>query len=160
MQKLFTSDRKFNELNLEMEKKDALHDQVLTRQTSVENDLKRELEVLKNRLASARTGSKAESEMYQETLEKFSQQERCISELEAKLCDLASENADLVVQLKQRRESVSSGDADSSFDHHHPVSKNTGSSSSGVSSDLSDSDNASDPGHQSPSQVSIMSPLI
>ena len=39
MQKLVTADRKFNELNLEMEKKESLHNQLLARQLSIETDI-------------------------------------------------------------------------------------------------------------------------
>ena len=100
--------------------------------------------------------------MYQESVEKFSQQERCITELEAKLSDLQQENSELSRQLEKRRESISSGEfphhaketsvlSDSSFEHS--TTKTTG-SSSGVSSDLSDSDNeTADPEQCSPSEV-------
>ena len=57
-----------------MEKKEAAHAQMVTRQSVIETDLKKEMEGLRVSLASARTGSKAESEMYQESLQKFSQQ--------------------------------------------------------------------------------------
>ena len=68
-----------------MEKKETLHNQVLGRQLSIETDLKKQVEAAHNKLASAELGIKAESEMYQESCEKFAHQERCISELEAKL---------------------------------------------------------------------------
>ena len=61
-----------------MEKREAAHGQMVARQTVIETDLKKEMEGLRVSLASARTGSKAESEMYQETLEKFSQQVRTL----------------------------------------------------------------------------------
>jgi len=165
LQKVLTADRKFNELSLEMAKKETLHNQILDRQRSIESDLKKEVDAAHNKLNSARLGFKAESEMYQDSLERFSHQERCISELEAKCSDLERENSELVStlrQLEKRRESISSGDfphshhvkdpsvlSDSSFEHS--TTKTTG-SSSGVSSDLSehsDSDNdTSDPGQE------------
>ena len=168
MQKLVTADRKFNELNLEMEKKESLHNQLLARQLSIETDLKKEVDAVQNKLASARLGFKAESQMYQEKVERFAQQERCINQLEAKCADLQRENSELLTsmrQLEKRRESISSAEfphhakdpsvlSDSSFEHS--TTKTTG-SSSGVSSDLSDSDNdTSDPGQCSPAQVNLI----
>ena len=140
-----------------MEKTDNKHKQILDRQLAIEKDLKKEVDSLQSKLSTTNLGFKAESEMYQESLQKFSQQERCISELEAKLSDLQQENSELSRQLEKRRESISSGDfhhvkdpsvlSDSSFEVSG--TKTTG-SSSGVSSDLSehsDSDNdTSDPG--------------
>ena len=137
--------------------------QIHERQLSIENDLKKEVDNLQGKLQSAKTGYQAESEMYRESLEKFAQQERCIKELEAKINDLHRENSELNHQLKKRRESVSSEEfnhgknssvlSDSSFEH--ATTKTTG-SSSGVSSDLSDSDNdTSDPENGSPSQEFI-----
>jgi len=163
LQKLFSSDRKFQELKLDIEKKEATNKQILERQLAIESDLKREVENLQGKLQSAKMGFQAESEMYQESLEKFAQQERCITELEAKVSDLHQENAELSLQLKKRRESISSEEfhhaknpsvlSDSSFEH--ATTKTTG-SSSGVSSDLSDSDNdTSEPGNNSPSQEFI-----
>ena len=58
-----------------MAKKETLHNQILDRQRSIESDLKRELDVAHNKLTSARLGFKAESEMYQDSLERFAQQE-------------------------------------------------------------------------------------
>lgn len=164
LQKLVTADRKFNEFKLEVEKKDNKHKQILERQLTLEKDLKKEVDSLQSKLSSTNLGFKAESEMYQESLQKFSQQERCISELEAKLSDLQQENSELSRQVEKRRESISSGEfhhhakdpsvlSDSSFEHS--TTKTTG-SSSGVSSDLSDSDNdTSDPGQCSPSEEFI-----
>jgi len=160
LQKLFSSDRKLKEFKLEVEKKETTNKQILDRQLSIENDLKKEVENLQSKLQSAKMGYQAESEMYQESLEKFAQQERCITELEAKLSDLHQENSELTHQMEKRRESISSGEfhhsknpsvlSDSSFEH--ATTKTTG-SSSGVSSDLSDSDNdTSEPGNNSPSQ--------
>ena len=65
-----------------MEKTDNKHKQILDRQLTIEKDLKKEVDSLQSKLSSTNLGFKAESEMYQESLQKFSQQERCISELE------------------------------------------------------------------------------
>ena len=152
-----------------MEKTDNKHKQILDRQLGIEKDLKKEVDSLQSKLSSTNLGFKAESEMYQESLQKFSQQERCISELEAKLGDLQQENSELSRQVEKRRESISSAEfphhakdpsvlSDSSFEHS--TTKTTG-SSSGVSSDLSDSDNdTSDPGQCSPAQVRRQNILI
>ena len=152
-----------------MEKTEHKHKQILDRQLAIEKDLKKEVDSLQSKLSSTNLGFKAESEMYQESLQKFSQQERCISELEAKLSDLQQENSELSRQVEKRRESISSAEfphhakdpsvlSDSSFEHS--TTKTTG-SSSGVSSDLSDSDNdTSDPGQCSPAQVRRQNILI
>ena len=90
--------------------------------------------------------------MYQESVEKLSSQERIIAELEAKLGDLQRENTELSSNTK-RRESVSSGEfspshakeassvlSDTSFEVRPPASTGATSSSSGVSSDDSDTE--------------------
>ena len=130
-----------------MEKKETLHSQIVDRQLGIESELKKEVEAAHAKLSSARLGFKAESEMYQESVEKLSSQERIIAELEAKLGDLQRENTELSSSLK-RRESVSSGEfspshakeADTSFEVRPPASTGATSSSSGVSSDDSDTE--------------------
>ena len=92
--------------------------------------------------------------MYQESVEKLSSQERIIAELEAKLGDLQRENTELSASVK-RRESVSSGEfspshakeasscsvlSDTSFEVRPAASTGATSSSSGVSSDDSDTE--------------------
>ena len=52
--------------------------------------------------------------MYRATVERFGQQERSISGLEARLADLQLENEELARQLQQRRQSV-----DSAGEFHH-----------------------------------------
>ena len=59
-----------------MAKKETLHNQILDRQRSIESDLKKEVDAALNKLNSARLGFKAESEMYQDSLERFSHQEK------------------------------------------------------------------------------------
>ena len=137
-----------------MEKKETLHSQILDRQLGIESDLKKEVEAAQTKLSSARLGFKAESEMYQESVEKLSSQERIIAELEAKLGDIQRENTELSASVK-RRESVSSGEfspshakeasscsvlSDTSFEVRPAASTGATSSSSGVSSDDSDTE--------------------
>ena len=134
-----------------MEKKETLHSQILDRQLGIESDLKKEVEAAQAKLSSARLGFKAESEMYQESVEKLSSQERIIAELEAKVGDLERENTELSASVK-RRESVSSGEfspshtkeasvlSDTSFEVRPAASTGATSSSSGVSSDDSDTE--------------------
>ena len=135
-----------------MEKKETLHSQILDRQLGIESDLKKEVEAAQAKLSSARLGFKAESEMYQESVEKLSSQERIIAELEAKVGDLQRENTELSAASSKRRESVSSGEfspshakeasvlSDTSFEVRPAASTGATSSSSGVSSDDSDTE--------------------
>lgn len=135
-----------------MEKKETLHSQILDRQLGIESDLKKEVEAAQAKLSSARLGFKAESEMYQESVEKLSSQERIIAELEAKVGDLQRENTELSASSVKRRESVSSGEfspshtkeasvlSDTSFEVRPAASTGATSSSSGVSSDDSDTE--------------------
>lgn len=128
--------------------------QVAERQAKVEADLRREAEGLTTRLESVTQGHKAESEMYRNSLERLSQQERSIKGLEARLAEVLAEQTTIMREAQKRRDSVESGErrfehgeatsvhSDSSFDDTRTGTKTTG-SSSGVSSDLSDSDNDS-----------------
>ena len=70
-----------------------------TKQSKVEEVLKKQVSELQFKLDSACQGRKAESEMAQEALTKSSQMERSVLELNAKLKALMDENADLKEQL-------------------------------------------------------------
>ena len=138
-----------------MEKKETLHTQILDRQLGIESELKKEVETAQAKLSSARLGFKAESEMYQESVEKLSSQERTIAELEAKLSDLQREKTELSSEAK-RRESISSGEFSPSHagaEERPGAGASTGaaSSSSGVSSD--DSDTEASTSDSEPGQV-------
>ena len=97
LQKLVTADRKYGELGLELDKRESLHSQLQVildsdwstaaqyspdwlqdRQLSIETQLKKEVEAAHAKLASARLGFKAESEMFQESVERLGQQDRTI----------------------------------------------------------------------------------
>ena len=70
-----------------------------TKQSKVEEVLKKQVSELQFKLDSACQGRKAESEMAQEALTKSSQMERSVLELNAKLKALMDENTDLKEQL-------------------------------------------------------------
>ena len=70
-----------------------------TKQSKIEEVLKKQVAELQFKLDSACQGRKAESEMAQEALTKSSQMERSVLELNAKLKALMDENSDLKEQL-------------------------------------------------------------
>lgn len=82
-------------LSLEIEKSESRN----TKHSKVEEVLQKQVTELQVKLESARKGRQAESEMAQEAMQKSSQLERAVSELNAKLKGLMDENSDLKEQL-------------------------------------------------------------
>jgi len=127
--KLVTSDKFLNQNQLETNKLETVNKQVQERQDKIASDLRKENENLQTLLATERQGHKAEKQMYQDVLEKYHAQERLLKEQEARLSTLS------------RRVSLDSAEFNPSKDMSMSDTKTTG-SSSGVSSDLSDSESS------------------
>ena len=70
-----------------------------SKHTKLEEVLQKQINELQTKLDSANKGRQAESEMAEEALEKSTQLERSVTELQAKLKGLFDENADLKEQL-------------------------------------------------------------
>ncbi|XP_023323249.1 golgin subfamily A member 6-like protein 22 [Eurytemora carolleeae] len=140
--RLITTQQQLEQSRMERDKLHTVKKQIEERQDKICSDLRRENDQSLQKLEIERQGFKAEQQMYQDVLERYSHQERIIKEQHSRLDEQENRMKEQEVKKIEeggyrkgnRRESVESGDFNSKVS-----SKET---SSGVSSDISDSESS------------------
>merc|ERR1719192_3245893 len=136
--------------HLELEKKEEVHRKLSMMQSKVEEDLRRQVGGLSQKLEDTLVGCRSESEMHGESVVKATELERQIESLQIAETELRSENNELrerlCVLLEQQTTKSSTGSLGS--DLGEGGGGNEKPPSSGIGSDLSDSE-TSDSQHSS-----------
>merc|ERR1719192_290579 len=136
--------------HLELEKKEEVHRKLSMMQSKVEEDLRRQVGGLSQKLEDTLVGCRSESEMHGESVVKATELERQIESLQIAEAELRSENNELrerlCVLLEQQTTKSSTGSLGS--DLGEGGGGNEKPPSSGIGSDLSDSE-TSDSQHSS-----------
>merc|ERR1719192_3279362 len=149
VQRILEEERQ-GEKNLEVEKKEEVHRKLSIMQSKVEEDLRRQVGGLSQKLEDTLVGCRSESEMHGESVVKATELERQIESLQIAEAELRSENNELrerlCVLLEQQTTKSSTGSLGS--DLGEGGGGNEKPPSSGIGSDLSDSE-TSDSQHSS-----------
>ena len=139
---------KLKEKNEDVEKKEEVHRKLSLMQSKVEEDLRRQVGGLSQKLEDTLVGCRSESEMHGESVLKASELERQIGSLQSAEAELRAENTELrerlCVLLEQQTSKSSTGSLGSDLGDGGGEKP----PSSGIGSDLSDSE-TSDSQHSS-----------
>ena len=139
---------KLKEKNDDVEKKEEVHRRLSVMQNKVEEDLRRQVGGLSQKLEDTLVGCRSESEMHGESVLKASELERQIGSLQSAEAELRAENTELrerlCVVLEQQTSKSSTGSLGSDLGDGGGQKP----PSSGIGSDLSDSE-TSDSQHSS-----------
>merc|ERR1719220_3191776 len=139
---------KLKEKNEDVEKKEEVHRKLSLMQSKVEEDLRRQVGGLSQKLEDTLVGCRSESEMHGESVLKASELERQIGSLQSAEAELRAENTELrerlCVVLEQQTSKSSTGSLGSDLGDGGGQKP----PSSGIGSDLSDSE-TSDSQHSS-----------
>merc|ERR1719192_3107637 len=147
VQRILEEERQ-GEKNLEVEKKEEVHRKLSLMQSKVEEDLRRQVGGLSQKLEDTLVGCRSESEMHGESVLKASELERQIGSMQSAEAELRAENTELrerlCVLLEQQTSKSSTGSLGSDLGEGGGQKP----PSSGIGSDLSDSE-TSDSQHSS-----------